>query len=396
MRGGPWRGIRAKLLLSYLVVAAVAVGGLALGARLAGPSLFDRALHHMDSAGSGGMMEGMSETMRQNTEDAFAAAMMQALIVGGLTAAGAAVVASIVISRRLTRPITALAAASRRLARGDFEARVEVGADAELGELADRFNDMAAALADVERRRVHLIGDVAHELRTPIATLRGYLEGLSDGVVEPSPALWGQLQTETGRLARLVDDLQELSRVESSRATLARVPLTVERLVGEAVAALELSFRDKGVTLRSELPSELPRVLADADRSLQVLTNLLTNALRYTAPGGQVTVSAFSEGHMMRFAVRDTGIGIAREHLPYVFDRFYRVDPARSRALGGSGIGLAVAKALVEAQGGCIRAESDGPGRGATFSFTLPVASDRHVDPGRLPGCRAVPEPTES
>ncbi|MCC6790042.1 MAG: HAMP domain-containing protein [Thermomicrobiales bacterium] len=377
MQRRPWRGIRAKLLLSYLVVAAVTVGGLALGSRLAGPTLFDRALHHMDGTGSGGMMGQMNEAMQQSVQNAFDRAMLQALLVGGLTAGVAAVVASIVISRRLTRPITVLAAANRRLARGDLGARVAVDTDDELGELAIRFNDMAAALTDVEQRRMHLIGDIAHELRTPIATLRGYLEGLSDGVVEPSPALWQQLQTETGRLARIVDDLQELSRVESGRAMLTRAPVAVEELIDESIAVLALSFRDKGVILSKAIPAELPRVLADAGRAVQVLVNLLSNALRNTPAGGQVVVSASDDAAAVRITVRDTGIGIPREHLPFLFDRFYRVDPARSRALGGSGIGLAIAKALVEAQDGRIQAESDGLGCGAIFSFTLPVVTGR-------------------
>lgn len=385
MQRRPWRGIRAKLLLSYLVVAAVAVGGLALGSRLAGPSLFDRALHHMDGTGGGGMMGQMNEAMQQSVQDAFDRAMLQTLLVGGLTAGVAALVASIVISRRLTQPITALAAANRRLARGDLGARVAVDTNDELGELAIRFNDMAAALTNVEQRRMHLIGDIAHELRTPIAILRGYLEGLSDGVVEPSPALWPQLQTETGRLARIVEDLQELSRLESGRAMLTRAPVAVEDLIDESVAALALGFRDKGVTLRKEIPAGLPLVLADAGRAVQVLINLLSNALRSTPADGQVVVSASDEVLAVRITVRDTGIGISREHLPFLFDRFYRVDPARSRALGGSGIGLAIVKALIEAQDGNIRAESAGLGCGATVSFTLPVATGRLDSAGAAP-----------
>jgi signal transduction histidine kinase len=221
---------------------------------------------------------------------------------------------------------------------------------------------------------VLLIGDVAHEVRTPLALLRGYLEGLMDGVVEPSPALWTQLHGETTRLTRLIDDLQELSRVEAGRVPINRTAVAPASLVETAATRLAPQFAEKGVALHVEAGGELPRVFTDEERSLQVLTNLLINARRYTPAQGEVFLDVRPDGEAVRFVVRDTGIGIAGEHLPHVFDRFYRVDPSRSRALGGSGVGLTIAKALVEAQGGRIWVESAGAGQGATFSFTLPRA----------------------
>jgi signal transduction histidine kinase len=233
---------------------------------------------------------------------------------------------------------------------------------------------MAGSLEQAERRRLELVGNVAHELRTPIATLEGYLEGLLDGMVEPSPETWARLHDEAGRLRRLVDDLQELSRAEARQLALVVRPTAPADLVGAAIDRLSPAFEEKGLALRTRVASDLPLVLADADRAIQVLTNLLTNALRYTPAGGSVTLRAEASDGAVTFQVEDTGLGFAPELRDRLFERFYRVDPSRSRALGGSGIGLTISKALVEAMGGRIWAESAGPGRGSCFAFTLPRA----------------------
>ncbi|HEU5422513.1 MAG TPA: ATP-binding protein [Nitrolancea sp.] len=369
-----WSGARLqlKLLFSYLLVLVAALGAVALGMRLIAPSLFDQILmRHMDS----GMMGGaMTLAMRRATDDAFQTTLRQSLLLALALASLVAVAVSVFVTGRITTPIRRMALVSQRIARGDYGARAEVTARDEIGDLARSLNRMAAELETTEQRRIQLIGDVAHELRTPIATLRGYLEGLQDGVVAPSDALWSQLQEQTGRLSRLVDDLRELSRVESGAASIALEPVAPDELVRASVAAITPRFAEKGVALSVSLAPNAPPVLADHDRAGQVLANLLTNALRYTPPGGSVIVSTAPGGSVVWFRVRDTGIGVPQEHLPRLFDRFYRVDPARSRALGGSGIGLAIARALVEAQGGEIRADSPGPNQGSTFSFSLPVA----------------------
>jgi signal transduction histidine kinase len=260
------------------------------------------------------------------------------------------------------------------IASGHYTERVRAGADDELGALAMQFNTMAAELEAAERRRVALIGDVAHELRTPLATIEGYTEGLLDGVVAPGDATWALLHDEVGRLRRLVQELQELSRAEARQLPLHQHPCDPGELVGQALARLRSQFAEKDIKLNNAVPSGLPVVQVDRDRIIQVLINLLGNALRYTPPSGSVRVSAERQDGAVAFHVADTGIGIAPEHLPHLFERFYRVDKARSRALGGSGIGLTIAKALVEAHGGQIRATSPGLGHGATFSFTLPIA----------------------
>jgi len=244
----------------------------------------------------------------------------------------------------------------------------------ELGLLADSFNQMAACLEQTETLRLELIGNVAHELRTPLSSIKGYMEGLIDGVLPAEAKTFQQVHLEADRLQRLVHDLQELSRVEAKAFELKLRPTSVARLVETVTARLGRQFEDKGVALETDVAPDLPPVQADAGRIGQVLLNLVGNALQYTPAGGRVSISARRQGDAVLLAVRDTGIGIAPDHLPHVFERFYRVDKSRSRAGGGSGIGLTIAQHLVEAHGGQIQATSDGPGRGSMFSFTLPAA----------------------
>ena len=242
----------------------------------------------------------------------------------------------------------------------------------ELGELSESFNAMAAALTDSERQRQEFIADVSHELKTPLSTLQGYMEGLIDGVVEPDEETWGLLYAESERMRRLVDDLRQLSRVESGQLDLYLAPADPAQIVRRATESMTPLFAEADVELNTELPGDFPEVSADPDRVVQVLTNLLRNALHYTPARGTVAVSAESRETDVLFTVTDTGSGIPSEHLPRIFDRFYRVEKSRSREGGGSGVGLAISRALVESMGGIIWAESAGEGRGTTFRFTLP------------------------
>ncbi|HEX7974261.1 MAG TPA: ATP-binding protein, partial [Anaerolineales bacterium] len=216
--------------------------------------------------------------------------------------------------------------------------------------------------------------DVTHELRTPLATIKGSLEGLMDGVLPGSPQTYQQIYLEADRLQRLVDDLQELSRVEAGAYELNRRAVPVAHLVKTAVTRLSRQFQDKGVALETLVPPGLADVLVDEDRIGQVLLNLVGNALQYTPQGGRVQIAAEPRREEVAMIVADTGIGIPPEHLQHVFTRFYRVDKSRSRAHGGSGIGLTIARYLVEAHGGRIWVESPSPGSGSTFTFTLPLA----------------------
>jgi two-component system sensor histidine kinase BaeS len=366
-------GLRGKIFLAHLLVIAVGVVTLFAATVSIAPTLFDRLMGAMMGPGAP-MMDGMMSGMAETTAQAFRSAMLQALLLSAGAATLAAVAISLFVSARIVTPIQHLLAASRRIASGHYAERVPIVQNGELGALAAQFNAMAAKLEAAERRRVELVGDVAHELRTPLATIEGYTEGLLDGVVAPEPATWALLHDEAGRLRRLVQELQELSRVEARQLPLRLRPCAPANLIAQAVRRVEVQYDDKGITLTIGGPAEVALVGADPDRIIQVLINLLGNALRYTPEGGAVQVRAEGEGDSVTFHVTDSGIGISPEHLPHLFERFYRIDKARSRALGGSGIGLTIAKAIVEAHDGRIWATSDGLGQGATFSFALPVA----------------------
>jgi len=276
------------------------------------------------------------------------------------------------VAARMAGPIGAMAAAARRIAGGHYAERVPVTDPDELGELATSFNDMASSLEATERRRLQLVGDVAHELRTPLTTLDGYLEGLEDGVIAPSQATWRLLRAETGRLTRLVNDLSELWRAEARQ-----LPLKVEAIDAALVAAevvdrfLPLSA-PRGIVL--EQRGDPAVCQADRGRVAQVLANYLSNAIRHAPDGSVITVETWIEHETVTVSVTDQGPGLAPDQLEAVFERFYRVDAARSRASGGSGIGLAIVHALVEAMDGRAWAESPGPGLGATFFVELPAA----------------------
>lgn len=370
------RHLSWKLFLSYLVVIVVGTVVLASAAEFIVPSAFERHLATM-----GAMMRGNPMMMEMDLFTNFRNAVNEALALAALAAFLVAVAVSIFVSRQVVTPVRELMTASQRIAEGHYHERVHVPGVSdrdeldELGRLALSFNRMAAKLEQIEATRRELIGNVAHELRTPLATIKGSMEGLIDGVLPTEAATFQQIYREADRLQRLVDDLQELSRVEAGAFALQRRPASANELVATTVARLERQFEEKSVMLETEVPANLPPVLADEDRIGQVLLNLVGNALQYTPAGGQVRVTAHHEGAEAHIAVTDSGIGIAVEHLPLLFTRFYRVDKSRSRAGGGSGIGLTIAKHLVEAHGGRIWAKSPGPGQGSTFTFTLPLAT---------------------
>jgi signal transduction histidine kinase len=301
--------------------------------------------------------------------------MLQALLLSGGAALVVAVGVSLLVSARIVGRVRHMLAASQRIAQGHYAERVPAAGSDELAALAAAFNTMASELEATERRRVALIGDVAHELRTPLATIEGYTEGVLDGVVEPSDATWALIHDEVGRLKRLVVDLQELSRAEARQIVLHPTLTDPATLITQAVGRLEPQFREKGVALSADVAPALPRIAVDSDRMLQVLVNVLGNALRATPSGGQVQVSARLVDRALLVEVADTGVGIAAEHLPHLFERFYRVDKSRSRAMGGHGIGLTISKALVAAHSGEIWATSKGPGKGATFHLRLPLTT---------------------
>lgn len=381
--------IGLKLFLSYFGVILVCVVILAVAVNLAIPKVFSRHLMGMVEGGSlmGQMMQPGSgygpggPSMMAGLFDSFRIAVREALMIAALAACLVAALASVLIARQVVAPVQAMQQASLRIADGSYSERVAVSSGVsptqldELGKLAYSFNKMAEKLESTELMRRELIGDVSHELRTPLAAIKGSMEAMIDGVLPSDIETFDVIYREAERLEHLVNDLQELSRVEAGSYELAIRPCRVDSIVLSAVLILERQFEEKGVRLENEIVESLPLVLADEQRIGQVLINLLGNALQYTPSGGRVSVSAFSKDKEVWISVRDSGGGIAKEHIEHIFDRFYRVDKSRSRVGGGSGIGLTIARYLVEAQGGRIWAESPGVGQGSKFIFSLPAAT---------------------
>jgi two-component system sensor histidine kinase BaeS len=378
----------AKLLLSYLAIIVVGMIVLVVASQSILPTSFNR---HMAGMGMGftpgpgvgggipGMMGGQGFGRPDGTAPLYMdyrAGFNEALTYAGLAAAAAALALSLFFSRSVVAPVRAMSRATERIAAGRYDERLQARGSDELAQLAGRFNQMAERLDQVESMRRKLIGDVSHELRTPLTAIKGSMEGLIDGVLPASSETYHQISAEADRLNRLVDDLQELSRVEARAFELDIQPIGVPALVGSVVKRLAAQAALKRISVELQLASGLPFVLADEDRAAQVLINLVGNALQYSPEGGKVTIHASQVDREVQIGVHDTGIGIASEHLPYLFDRFYRVDKSRSRQTGGgSGIGLTIARAIVEAHGGRIWVDSDGQGKGSTFTFTLPTAN---------------------
>lgn len=383
------RSLQGKLLAAFLAVALVGVGVLgvlvglatagAFGEYLAGRSASDLAsmAGMMDELMGRGASQAMLRQMYGPAEQAYLATVRSALLLAGILAALLALALGLVLSRQVTRPLRTLAQAARRLADGDLNQRVPVRSADELGELAAAFNTLAAALARQETLRRQMAADVAHELRTPLAVMQAELEALLDGVRPLSPAALTDIHEETRLLARLVADLRDLTLAEAGQLPLRRRPTALEALARASAGRFGARAENKGVRLAVTAEDGLPPADVDPDRIAQVLGNLLENALRHTPPGGTVDVRVARGGApgTLRVLVRDSGPGIDKQHLANIFERFYRVDGARSRAAGGSGIGLAVVKHLVEAHGGRVCARST-PGMGATFGFLLPVHTE--------------------
>ena len=354
--------LRARLLLALLVVLGVALGSVWIGVLLVGPGYFADAMGHSPTDPAGAAMD-------EATRAAFAEAMTRALLGATVIAVVTAVIVSLAVAARLARPVGAMASAAGRVAAGHYAERVPVTDPDELGELATSFNAMAASLEDTERRRLQLVGDVAHELRTPLATIDGYLEGIEDGVVPKTDATWRLLRSETNRLSNLVSDLTELWRAESRQLALDHQPVDLHQVAADVAARFAPIATQKHIAIEVNGAATAD---TDRNRATQIVANYLSNAIRH-APSGSAVKIQLVQGATARLSVSDSGPGLTVEQLEAVFMRFYRVDSARSRAEGGSGIGLAIVAALAQAMGGRAWAESDGVGKGAAFFVDLPA-----------------------
>ncbi len=303
-------------------------------------------------------------------------------ILGGLIAVAISVFITVLISRRILSPIRALEQAAVRIGRGDFSTRLRLNDKSELGDLARVIDNMTDELQKMEQFRRNLVADIAHELRTPLSNIRGYLEAISDGLIQPDLKTITSLNEEVSLLSHLVEDLQELALAEAGQLVLNRRAENLTELLAQAVTASKPAAMQKSVDLRINSSGELPPCDIDAHRILQVLHNLIENAIVHTPSNGSVTLNTDRQGGWIVVSIVDTGEGIATQDLPYIFERFYRVDKSRTRSTGGHGLGLTIAKRLVEAHGGEIAVASK-VGEGTRFSFTIPVADSSLIAKGR-------------
>jgi len=374
-----------KLFLSYLLVVLVGAVVLIVAMNFTFPRALERHLTTMQqdltAVDEHAMMGG--GTMAGDLILNFSTAASEATLIALATASIIAISVSALITRRVVTPLLAMMAASQQIAGGNYGRRVPLPSKRppadqdEMGQLAHSFNQMAEQLEESDMIRRQLIGDVTHELRTPLTIIKGSMEGLIDGVLPPEMETFQQVYHEAARLERLVTDLQELSQVEAGAYELHRQPVDLGKLTTAVADRLRPQFTDQGVALSVHLPPRLVMVSADPDRVSQILINLMGNALQHTPTDGQVDVIVQANHEGAVISIIDSGEGIGAQDLPHLFTRFYRIDKSRARSSGGSGIGLTIARHLVEAHGGRIWAESVGVGQGSTFAFSLPTSTDQ-------------------
>lgn len=365
MRRSKWR-IGTRLLIAQALVLLATVVTAWVIAAIVGPPLFHEHMLRADHPPDPSELD--------HVEAAFRMASAIALGIAVSAAAVIALAATWYLARRFQRPLAELTAAAERVSEGRFDTRMSAtGAGPELDAVGAAFNTMAAQLEHTEDTRRRLLSDVAHELRTPLATLTAYVEGLDDGVTVWNPASHAVLRDQVARLSRLANDIAAVSRAEEGRLELELAPVAVVDLVGAAVEAQRDGYVAQDISLNVEAGAGAT-VAVDRTRMLQVLDNLLDNAKRHTRPSGHVTISWHVVHGEVAISIADDGEGIPSAQLPHVFERFYRGDTARVHDRQGSGIGLTISRAIVQAHRGHITAESDGPGSGTRFMVSLPRA----------------------
>ncbi|MDR3070486.1 MAG: HAMP domain-containing histidine kinase [Propionibacteriaceae bacterium] len=364
-----WSGLATRIVVTTGIVIFVEALVAAATALLIGPSLFQQ---HMIAAGLEDDPAALS-----HAEEAFRSTNTVAVAVAVACSMVIAVIVSILLARRMSGSLRDLFTAASRTSRGVFDTRVEIpNLGSEFDQVAEAFNELSDALQASRTMRKRLLADVAHELRTPIATIRAILESVEDGIKDLNADTLATLNLHLDRITRLSEDISAVSRAEDPNLELDTCVTSVDLLIEDAVRAAADKYASAQVTLISSIPDVVPRVVADRQRIGQVLGNLLDNALRHTTPGDTVKIAAHDDraAGQVSVTVADNGDGIAAEHLPNIFDRFYRVDNARDRDHGGSGIGLSIVKALTQAHQGTVEAHSDGLGHGATITIRLPAA----------------------
>lgn len=361
-----------RLFLSHLAVMIVGLSTFIFIAKVSSPQFFVLRLEQLERKGFLTVRSAKTYLI-DGFEMAWNRSAMWSLILGSVTAGGL----SYYLTRRIMKPLQQMKDITHNFAAGHWEQRMPESEIPELNQLSVSFNRMASSLEDVERRRRDLVGDLTHELRTPLTVVRGYLEELASGDMEASPGLYLNLVKETRRLENLTRDLQELSKAEAGYLSIDVKPLHLLPLLQGLVARFRDQLLDDGPVLKLSCADSLPLVMADCDRTEQILVNLLGNAIRYTEIGS-IEISTEVVNKYLWITVEDTGTGIAAEDLPHVFERFWRADPSRNSYSGGSGIGLAITKKLVELHGGAIEVSSQ-INQGTKFRFSLPLAKNYNL-----------------
>lgn len=365
--------LASRLFLSHLMVMIVGVSSFVIISKLSSPRFF--VLHLQQLEGQGVTLRFARTYLVEGFETAWNRSTFWSVIAGGTAAGGL----SYWVSRRIVQPLTQIRQITNKFAAGHLDERLPPSEIPEINQLATSFNRMAVSLEDVENRRRELVSDLTHELRTPLTVIRGYLEELADNRIEASPSVYQRLAKETRRLERLINDLQELSKAEAGYLPIKLQAVSLCPLLESLIEKFSDQLLEDGPQLRLDCPEYLPLVRADIDRVEQVLVNLIGNALTYTETGS-ITIRAGTQAEETKIsvpqvwvAVTDTGVGIAPQDLPHIFERFWRADRSRNQHTGGTGIGLAISKRLIELQGGQIEVESQ-LGVGSTFRFYLPLA----------------------
>ncbi|MFB8792210.1 MAG: HAMP domain-containing sensor histidine kinase [Potamolinea sp.] len=365
--------LASRLFFSHLLVMMVGVTSLVIIGKLSSPRLF--ILHLQQLEGKGVTLRYARTYLIDGFETAWNRSTLWAVMAGATAAGGL----SYWVSKRIMKPLTQIEQITQKFAAGHLEERLPPSEIPEFNRLATSFNRMAVSLEGVEHRRRELVSDLTHELRTPLTVLRGYLEELAEGRIEATPEVYQQLGKETRRLERLINDLQELSKAEAGYLPINLRQMHLRPLLQSLVQKFSDQLLEDGPQLRLECPEQLPLVMADIDRVEQVMVNLLGNAISYTETGS-ITVKVWTQSEeeknrspQMWVAVTDTGIGIAPQDLPHVFERFWRAEKSRNQHTGGTGIGLAISQQLIALQGGEISVQSE-IGKGSTFQFYLPLA----------------------
>jgi len=367
--------LSVRLTAAFLLAAVLGVALVAELAYFTASSVFDDFVQHAETMGhgwGGGGMLGSPAFLEAQAR--FQADTERNLWIAGASGVVLALLLGFFFTRQIVSPLDRVAAAARRVAGGDLKQRVEVSGSGELAELGHSFNTMSQSLEAGEQSRRRLIADIAHELRTPLTVIEGTVDSIMDGVFEPDSERLGSIKEQSKLLTRLINDLRDLSSAESGRLELEKSATGMVELARRRLAAAGVKARDKGISLELKAADAVPEIEVDSLRIEQAVANLLDNAIRHTPKGGSISASVTREGESILISVADSGEGIPPEHLPHIFERFYRVGASRARREGGTGLGLAIVKQMVEAHGGSVWAESE-PGTGSTFHISLPLTA---------------------